>query len=217
MTLQRSTRTIGFVAVLASVSLACACAPSPRSTSNKGAPVEKSSVPRRQPRNETTAPSPVPPSPVGSNGASHPTTPKPTAPKPVPTPPATTTTTTARPSSDGPAGVVSGGYEVTVYYTAVESFHTDGAVAVIGCLVRDCARGSERLGSYPASFVNAVRGEGTGRITSGVHAGRYLNWSYDVGYWLDDVAVDSFGGSLVPFSSSAGDGDCGSMRMCAAS
>lgn len=100
-----------------------------------------------------------------------------------------------------------------MYYTAVESFHTDEPIAVTGCLIRACSRGSSSLGSYPASFVRAVRNEGTGRITSGANSGRYLNWSVDVGYWLDDVAVDSFGGKLVPFSSSAGDGLARGLRF----
>lgn len=117
------------------------------------------------------------------------------------------------PSAEDLPGQLRTGYEVTVYYTAVESFHTDAPVTVTGCLVRECARGRSMLGSYPASFVTAVRNEGTGRITSGAQAGRYLNWSWDVGYWLDDVAVDSFGGRLVPFSSAAGDGMARGLRF----
>lgn len=100
-----------------------------------------------------------------------------------------------------------------MYYTAVESFHSDAKVAVTGCLRRECSRGDASLGTYPGSFVAAVEQEGTGRITSGGHAGRYLNWSHDVGYWLDDVPVDSFGGELVPFSSAAGDGMAEGVRF----
>lgn len=47
--------------------------------------------------------------------------------------------------------------------------------------------------------------EGTGRITSGTHAGKYLNWSYDVGYWLDTAPRDAYGNVLVPYISAAAD------------
>ncbi len=86
-----------------------------------------------------------------------------------------------------------------VYYTAVESFHTDAPISVSGCLIRDCAFGNKFIGSYPASFVKATKTEGTGRITSGVNAGKYLNWSIDVGYWLDIIPSDGYGTALVPF------------------
>jgi hypothetical protein len=63
------------------------------------------------------------------------------------------------------------------------------------------------IGSYPADFVKFVKDEGTGRITSGGHAGKYLNWSYDVGYWLDFAPRDAYGNSLVPYVSTAADTD----------
>ena len=91
-----------------------------------------------------------------------------------------------------------------MYYTAVESFHTDAAIAVSGCLDLGCSS-KGAIGSYPQSFVTAVQDEGTGRITSGTHAGMYLNWSYDVGYWLDSAARDSYGGALLPWVSAAAD------------
>jgi hypothetical protein len=92
-----------------------------------------------------------------------------------------------------------------VYYTAVESVHTDTVKTVSGCLITACAFGSNLIGSYPASFINAVKAEGTGRITSGVHAGKYLNWSIDVGYWLDTIASNGYGGALVPWQTAAAD------------
>ncbi|HEX6869887.1 MAG TPA: hypothetical protein VF163_02210, partial [Micromonosporaceae bacterium] len=95
--------------------------------------------------------------------------------------------------------LIGGSWQVTVYYTAVESYHTDAAVDVTGCLVLECANGNQSLGRYPQSFVQAVKDEGTGRITSGPQAGRYLNWSYDTGYWLDDAPRDSAGRELIPF------------------
>jgi hypothetical protein len=93
------------------------------------------------------------------------------------------------------------GWTVTVYYTAVASFQSGDARRVLGCPTLECSRGSDDLGSYPASFVQAVQDEGTGRIS----AGRYLNWSVDVGYWLDSAARDSHGGVLEPWRSAAAD------------
>ena len=92
-----------------------------------------------------------------------------------------------------------------MYYTAVESFHTDAAQNVSGCLIRDCSFGNSLIGSYPASFIKATKAEGTGRITSGANAGKYLNWSVDVGYWLDTIPSDGYGGALVPFRTAAAD------------
>jgi hypothetical protein len=104
---------------------------------------------------------------------------------------------------------------VTVYYTAVESFHDGPLVEVTGCRSRGCAERDESLGRYPRSFADAVREEGTGRITSGEHAGRYLNWSYDIEYWLDDSPRNAHGGTLEPFRSAAADGipDGTSLRL----
>ncbi|WP_197717036.1 RlpA-like double-psi beta-barrel domain-containing protein [Glycomyces terrestris] len=99
------------------------------------------------------------------------------------------------------------GWEVTVYYTAVESFHDGAPVAVTGCPTIECEGGDDPLGSYPEDFVQAVEDEGTGRITSGEHAGDYLNWSYDTGYWLDTEPRNSHGDPLRPFVSAAADPD----------
>lgn len=171
------------------------------------------SAPARSPVRNTTTTAPRrtearPPSPPSSPNLSPPDQADASLDRPAATPPEDPpkqpATTVVEPKAT--PGTSSGGYEVTVYYTAVESFHADPKVAVTGCQIRECAHGSASLGSYPESFVLAVKQEGTGRITSGAQAGRYLNWSYDVGYWLDDVAVDSYGGQLVPFSSSAADG-----------
>ena len=107
----------------------------------------------------------------------------------------------ADPPAPGP-GVPDEGWEVTVYYTAVESFHGGPAAPVRGCPVIDCENGSEVLGTFPVSFAAAVEDEGTGRTSSG----RYLNWSHDKGYWLDSAPRDSFGRPLRPFVSAAADG-----------
>jgi hypothetical protein len=97
-------------------------------------------------------------------------------------------------------------WRVTVYYTAVESYHRDGPVTITGCRELRCEHGTDELGRYPGGFATAVREEGTGRITNGPHAGRYLNWSHDVGYWLDDAPRDAHGRALEPFRSAAADG-----------
>ena len=116
-------------------------------------------------------------------------------PSPAPTPvPATAT-----------GSVSAEAYTITVYYTAVESFHTDAAQNVSGCMIRDCSFGNSLIGSYPSSFIKATKTEGTGRITSGANAGKYLNWSVDVGYWLDTIPSDGYGGALVPFRTAAAD------------
>jgi hypothetical protein len=108
----------------------------------------------------------------------------------------------SRPS--GPAvGGSSPGWQVTVYYTAVEGLHSGRSTRVIGCQRLDCANGGADLGTYPAGFVAAVRAEGTGRTRSG----RYLNWSSNVGYWLDSAPRDAHGAPLRPWVSAAADPD----------
>jgi hypothetical protein len=99
------------------------------------------------------------------------------------------------------------GWQVTVYYTAVESFHDRSDTAeVVGCEVIDCTQGEAPLGRYPSTFVTAVKDEGTGRITAGPNAGRYLNWASSEGYWLDDAPRDHAGRPLEPYRSAAADG-----------
>ena len=117
-----------------------------------------------------------------------------------------TPSTPATPTAPPTGGTVSTEvYTITVYYTAVESFHTDAAQTVTGCLTTTCSFGNSVIGSYPASFIKATKAEGTGRITSGANAGKYLNWSVDVGYWLDTIPSDGYGGALVPFRTAAAD------------
>nr|WP_232295561.1 hypothetical protein [Parafrankia sp. EUN1f] len=98
------------------------------------------------------------------------------------------------------------GWEITVYYTAVESFHEGTPPTVVrGCRQRECSFGADLLGTFPAGFVQAVHDEGTGRITSAPLTGSMLNWSYDTGFWLDDIPSDTAGRALVPFRSAAAD------------
>ena len=109
------------------------------------------------------------------------------------------------PPATQPAKQASRPWRLTTYYTAVEQYHHGQPVEVTGCSSQDCDHGHDDLGSYPDDFVSAVKDEGTGRITSGPHAGRYMNWSYDVGYWLDTVPANTNGGALVTFHTAAAD------------
>ncbi len=99
----------------------------------------------------------------------------------------------------------SGAYLITVYYTAVESFHGGSPETVKGRLSPESTSSLDVLGDYPSDFVAAVKSEGTGRITSGGHAGHYLNWSYDIGFWLDQVPANAYGGALQSFRTAAAD------------
>lgn len=120
--------------------------------------------------------------------------------------PATTATTAspaAPPVTSRSAAPVSDGWEITVYYTAVERFHDGDPIPVTGCPSLDCVGRNDALGEFPADFVDAVRDEGTGLTTSG----QYLNWSYDTGFWLDSAPRTSDGGVLEPFVSAAADSD----------
>jgi hypothetical protein len=119
---------------------------------------------------------------------------------PVASGPAPAISPAAAPATSASAAT-SGGWEVTVYYTAVEAYHHGEPERVTGCSRLDCAHGGDDLGSYPADFVAAVKSEGTGRTA----AGRYLNWSYDVGYWLDTAPRDTDGDPLEPYVSAAAD------------
>lgn len=104
-------------------------------------------------------------------------------------------------------GEPSKGWLITVYYTAVEKYHGGSFAEVYGCLDIACVAGNQSLGRYPVGFADAVRDEGTGRITSGPHTGLFLNWSYNSGYWLGNVPQDSRGEPLEPFVSAAADRD----------
>jgi hypothetical protein len=102
-------------------------------------------------------------------------------------------------ASDGPAD-----WNLTVYYTAVESFHHGRVSRLKGCVEMGCDR-KETIGSYPSDFVRVVQEEGTGRITSGEYAGKYLCWSKRDGYWIDKEPKDAQGGALTPWVSAAAD------------
>jgi hypothetical protein len=100
------------------------------------------------------------------------------------------------------------GWKLTVYYTAVESFHHGNPVPVTGCDLNaadNCSQGTAPLGSYPDDFVARVKDEGTGRITGGRYAGRFLAWDAQDGFSLDTSASDAAGNPLRPFVSAAAD------------
>jgi hypothetical protein len=161
-------------------------------TSTVGAPASTTTTGSNSGTTGTTGTATPAPSPTPASVSTPNPTPTPTpTPTPAPTP--------------APGSISSEAYTITVYYTAVESFHTDAAQNVSGCLIRECSFGNNLIGNYPASFIKATKTEGTGRITSGANAGKYLNWSVDVGYWLDTIPSDGYGGALVPFRTAAAD------------
>lgn len=128
--------------------------------------------------------------------------------QPAPTPAApsasvnpTTSVTTTPAVTRKSTGSPSTGWEITVYYTAVEDFHIGADTDVTGCTKLDCKDGKDDLGTYPQDFVDAVKDEGTGRTSDG----QYLNWSYDIGFWLDSEPRTSDGERLTPFVSAAAD------------
>jgi hypothetical protein len=129
--------------------------------------------------------------------------PQPAAPRASPSPPAAPVSTPSGSASPPPAptGSTAAGWTITVYYTVVEDYHGGAHTRVTGCPRLDCARGHDDLGSYPAEFVTRIKTEGTG-VTSD---GRYLNWSYDTGFWLDTAPRGTDGNPLEPYVSAAAD------------
>ncbi|HEY7271366.1 MAG TPA: hypothetical protein VH502_01440 [Actinoplanes sp.] len=105
--------------------------------------------------------------------------------------------------SPAPTSSMAAGWAITVYYTVVEDYHGGAPTRVAGCPRLDCTRGHADLGTYPAEFVALVKTEGTG-VTSD---GRYLNWSYDTGFWLDTAPRGTDGNPLEPYVSAAADPD----------
>jgi hypothetical protein len=55
----------------------------------------------------------------------------------------------------------------------------------------------------PGGVAASVRTEGTGVTADG----RYLNWSYDTGFWLDTAPRGTDGNALEPYVSAAADPD----------
>ncbi|MFC5187778.1 hypothetical protein [Actinomadura harenae] len=124
----------------------------------------------------------------------------------APSPDMRVTSPAADPTSTVPLGKP-GSWRVTTYYTAVESLHGGAMTKVKGCTSVHCSNGHTPLGSYPADFLRIIRTEGSGRITGGPQAGRFLNWSHSTGYWLDDSTRDPAGRPLKAWESAAADKD----------
>ena len=68
----------------------------------------------------------------------------------------------------------------TVYYTPVESYYPRKDLTTVRAWpdVRTVSS-KVRVEPLPAAFVRHTRAEGTGKITRGKYAGRFLNWSYE--------------------------------------
>ena len=99
------------------------------------------------------------------------------------------------------------GWELSTYFTPVETYYGGAPTAVVGCTELECTHGQELLGRFPADFVRTVREEGTGRITSPSvrPEATHLNWSINVGYWLDTAIRDARGAVLQAYVSVAAD------------
>jgi hypothetical protein len=104
-----------------------------------------------------------------------------------------------------PGNELPGRYYITVYYTPVEVYHGGPLQPVWGFTTISGESGRVLLGSYPEGFVAAVQMQGSGRITSGAYAGRYLNGSFGGGFWLSDFAPDAYGAPLKAFRTAACD------------
>ncbi|GAC1390280.1 MAG: hypothetical protein NVSMB31_07150 [Vulcanimicrobiaceae bacterium] len=100
-----------------------------------------------------------------------------------------------------PTTAPSSGWRLTVYYTAVLAYYSGPPQTVFGCSDLVCTSRNVLLGTFPSDFINVVKVEGTGKIASG----SYLNWSGDVGYWLDTSSRDAQGNALVPYRTAAAD------------
>jgi hypothetical protein len=149
----------------------------------------------------TTAP-PTTAAPTDTAGAAASPGPGPaTTAAPAPPPPP------ARPPAAGPPAGITGGWLVTVYFTPRESNYGGESTAIHGCPAGYCPPGQEQaLGSYPTAFLDRMRIQGSGLLTSGTFAGKYLNWSSGVGgtgYWIEDVPKSASGNALVGRQSAA--------------
>lgn len=117
----------------------------------------------------------------------------------IPSGPHTTTPLVTPTPSAAPTSAA--GWRLTVYYTPVASYYSGAPQTVTGCSDLQCTNRNVTLGTFPSDFVQTVQTEGTGKIG----ANRYLNWSIDVGYWLDTLPRDAQGNPLLPYRSAAAD------------
>jgi len=108
-------------------------------------------------------------------------------------------------NTSDPGNELPGRYYVTAYYTPVEVYHGGPSQDVWGYTTIGGESGRVLLGSYPESFIGAVRMQGSGRITSGTYVGKYLNGSFVGDFWLSEFASDAYGAPLLPFLTAAAD------------
>lgn len=109
-------------------------------------------------------------------------------------------------SRPGPTGdhLTAGGssdWSLRLYYTAVERFYSGGHKSLSGCVRPTCSGGLTYLGAYPATFLAAVRQQGSGEICSGRYTRHFLNWSSTIGYWIDTAPRTADGRQLRRFTS----------------
>ena len=103
------------------------------------------------------------------------------------------------------AGTLMPGFRLTVYYTPVESFFGGALQTIQGCTSIGCESGIQTLGAFPVGFLSEVQMQGSGRITSGAHAGQYLHGSFGGGFWISPIAADAYGSPVRPFETAAAD------------
>lgn len=105
----------------------------------------------------------------------------------------------------GATGETLSNIEVTVYYSPVESYYARDNLTYIKAWPDYSVTGAKVTeGPYPAAFVRHTKNEGTGKITSGQHRGKFLNYSFEglgpnedqAGFWIDTCPRDAYGGCL---------------------
>jgi hypothetical protein len=100
---------------------------------------------------------------------------------------------------------VTAGWEISTYFTAVEEYYDGPSIDLRGCPTIDCTDGNTLLGRFPQEFLESVKSEGSGRLSASGRPAEYLNWSIDIGYWLDSAPRDARGSILEPYVSAAAD------------
>jgi len=80
-------------------------------------------------------------------------------------------------ASAPPAGLATGGWHLTVYYTPVETFHGPPRKSISDCAGR-------QLGEHSADFLAHVQTEGFGRVVAPIQKQSYLGWNFDGRCWF---------------------------------
>ena len=120
----------------------------------------------------------------------------------------TSTTTTKPPvtstsTSTTIPGTVESGYRVTVYYIPLESNYTGGNLVQISGCEGFCSPNQEKvLGSYRKEFLDAMKIEGSGVLTTGKYAGKSLNY-WDNTYFIFNEPQSASGKPLVGMKTAA--------------